>query len=163
MTTKELRKFIESMMEDETIPREVLKWVEKMQSKKVRANNLPAGYKKKIIAGMTYLQENWFTSITTDHQFLLSYDTVNVVCPSPNEFKEHNTCYYKGRQERNTNRLDILNDHAALSLLAKKITQIRVLRSKFNVASKELDDMLEIGDGYSADRYEVRELTTMSE
>jgi len=157
MTANELRKLIESKIEDQTIPNRVMDWARKNAGKGLRKNNLPEGLTLRQNCGMTHLD---FPSKNGDYNsFLLDWKTVNVVVPTEAELKARNTCWYEALEERNKIRIQFLNNPDKVQDAADKITDCANRRDAYLLSLSELNTAyLGYRQALDPDGYSIRAL-----
>jgi hypothetical protein len=74
--------------------------------------------------------------------------------PTPDEFKDRNTCYYRGTPERNAQRMTLLSNPAELERLAGVLTRFMAAANEFE---KDFGLHADVVDGYDMIRALIAE------
>lgn len=139
MTANKLKELVESCLENESEPAGMLAWAERMAGRKLTKAMIPADYVISKNYGMTQLVRIVQQPAEQErYSFLLRHHTVNVLVPDVETFKELNSQYYRGLQERNGYRRELLDD-GRLLLLTKAMNdyidgwvRLERVKDKFN-------------------------------
>lgn len=153
-----VKETLENRMEDMTIPNLMLEWCEANQGKKLRKNNLPdcdANIRKAF--GQTHLEnmEYWRTSGSKGWSFLIAYDEKNVVIPSPEWFREKNPAYFRGAEDRNSKRREILGDIPRIRKISEALRKCKEAQDAHESAQIELGKIM--ADAAHCDNHYLKE------
>jgi hypothetical protein len=158
MTTRaieaQLLDILQSSMEDTRIPDAIAAYADQRAGKPVTKSDAeklesPLGVPVRIQRqhGMTHV--SWTSSADPrryEHQLLLAHSETNVRWPSGAELREKEPAYFRGRDERNTARRKLLNEHQLLTGTPDRdqstIARTAAAIVKFRAAQEELTQLM---------------------
>lgn len=147
----ELRALIESRIESTTNRQSMLSWANHNQGKQLRSNNLPNDMFIRRQFGMTHVCRSIVGS--PDITYLIHYQETGAVVPTPFRLKTRNPAYFKGIDERNCERNDILNDEDKLFRLSCAVDRMQTAIVDYERAVVNLKEVNIESDYLAVEKY----------
>ena len=137
---KDLIAFLNSRLEDERPPALIRAMCEKHQGKVLTKRHVPDGFHIRRQYEMTHIEnDGCWQKDTPLHSFIVGWRETNVIIPDPETMRENNTHAFKGREERNAARREMLadDDHRRTLLIA--INKVRSAVQSYRDAIERLE------------------------
>ena len=153
MNTQEVTDLITSKIEDEATPALILEWCERNQGKRLRQNNVPTGFEVSRRYGMTQLiNTDYWTKDAVQLSYLICHSETGATVPTIEVMREKNTCYYKGLEERNAFRRELLASPKRLAQLQATIDRCKNAVSEYRAS---FECLAEIADYPNPERHDL--------
>jgi hypothetical protein len=142
MTIEELREIIRAEMEDLTIPKQVAEILEKFEGKKP-SKRMATAIKKEMDVDVYYERPGVFGGMTSiwkgDYDNRISFYFRNDIF-SIDAFKKENVSLYAAAEERNEERIKLLNDRDRLLKLCDAIDKCNEAVKVYNNYKRVLEE-----------------------
>lgn len=164
-TSFSLREFISSRWEETSTRDAFTKACETHQGKLLTKNflkSLPSGHDWRIFRqyNMTHIQDLDYIMQrgSAGYSFLIAHQETNVLVPSPETLADLNAPYFRGTDERNALRKQILENPETCKQVSELLQRIRRAKRAFDKARAALAPFIAFRAPLAPDRYDLEKL-----